>query len=103
MARVSSMPSLTISCQSYGRGATSAGHALGFSAQPAMTAAPYYMHCPLVGFRRCLDLLYLSECEDAFGRAILKLRRIEQQVCEPSLGVVGAGRRQAPVAALEYI
>jgi hypothetical protein len=46
------------------------------------------------GCRRCLGLLYLSECEDAFGRAILKLRRIEQQVCEPNLGIVGT----APVA-----
>lgn len=46
------------------------------------------------GCRRCLKLLYLAECEDAFGRAILKLRRVERRICESTAGTVGT----APLA-----
>jgi hypothetical protein len=42
-----------------------------------------------LGCRRCLKLLYLSECEDAFGRAILKVRKIERCICIPSERIVG--------------
>lgn len=45
-----------------------------------------------LGCRRCLKLLFLSECDDAFGRAIHKLRKIERQICEPSTGLVGTAR-----------
>lgn len=44
--------------------------------------------------RQCLRLLYLSECEDPFGRAVLKLRKIERRICMPANGAVGA----APLA-----
>jgi hypothetical protein len=47
-----------------------------------------------LGCRRCLKLLFLTECDDAFDRAIHKLRKIELRVCEPSTEIVGT----APVA-----
>jgi hypothetical protein len=47
-----------------------------------------------LGCRRCLSLLYESECEDSFGRALVKLRKIERRMCERATGVVGT----APVA-----
>ena len=41
------------------------------------------------GCRRCLRLLYLSECEDTFGRGLLKVRKLERSVCESIGGLVG--------------
>ena len=45
--------------------------------------------CGPLGCRRCLRLLYESEREDALGRAILKVRKIENRICEPATGIVG--------------
>jgi hypothetical protein len=41
-----------------------------------------------LGCRRCLKLLYLSECDDAFARAIRKVRKFEQRICAPTEGIV---------------
>jgi hypothetical protein len=50
------------------------------------------MHAPpnggRFGCRGCLKLLYLSECDDEFGRNLLKVRRLEQDVCAAIGGVV---------------
>ena len=50
--------------------------------------------CESLGCRRCLKLLYLSECEDPFGRAILKVRKLERTTCVVTTRLVGA----SPVA-----
>jgi hypothetical protein len=47
-----------------------------------------------LGCRRCLRLLYLSECEDEFGRGIQKVRKLERDICKSAGGLVGT----APVA-----
>lgn len=42
-----------------------------------------------IACRRCLKLLYATECEDAFGRALLKVGKVERRICVPSAGIIG--------------
>ncbi len=88
----------TISSKSNGRGATTAvGHAL--VSVPSCGDRRAVLYRPpkggRLGCRRCLKLLYLSECEDAFGRAILKVRKIERRVCIRPRGSSALRRSQA--------
>jgi len=53
-------------------------------------AVLYASHGRHLGCRHCLKLLYLSECEDEFGRALLKVRKLERDLCESAGGPVCA-------------